>query len=56
LPGAGTSRARATAETNREAVANAARWQKEADAELVAWQARYDAAYQQLRHQKVKVA
>jgi putative DNA methylase len=44
------------AETNREAVANAVRWQKEADAELTAWQARYDTAYQELRHRKVKVA
>jgi putative DNA methylase len=43
-------------EMNREAVANAARWQREADAELAAWQARYDAAYQELRHRKVKVA
>jgi putative DNA methylase len=43
-------------ESNREAVANAARWQKEVDAELAAWQARYDAAYQALRAQKVKVA
>jgi hypothetical protein len=37
-------------------VANASRWQREADAELAAWQARYDAVYQELRHQKVKVA
>jgi hypothetical protein len=37
-------------------VANAARCQREADAELVAWQSRYDAAYQALRDQKVKVA
>jgi putative DNA methylase len=44
------------AETNREAVANAARWQKEADADLAAWKARYDVAYQALRGQKVKVA
>ena len=44
------------AESNREAVANASRWRKEADAELAAWQARYDAAYQALRAQKVKVA
>lgn len=44
------------AETNREAVANAARWQKEADAALAAWQARYDATYRALRAQKVKVA
>jgi putative DNA methylase len=44
------------AETNREAVANTTRWQREADVEMVAWQARYDAAYQTLRSQKVKVA
>jgi hypothetical protein len=33
------------AESNREAVANAARWQREADVELSAWQARYGALY-----------
>jgi putative DNA methylase len=44
------------AETNREAVANAVRWQREADIELAAWQARYNVAYQALRAQKVKVA
>ncbi len=44
------------AESTREAVANAAHWQKEADAELAAWQARYNAAYQELRQRKVKVA
>ncbi len=33
------------AETNREAVANAARWKNEAEREEKAWQARYDAAY-----------
>jgi adenine-specific DNA methylase len=43
------------AESNREAVANAARWQREADAELAAWQARYDAAVETLRAQNVKV-
>src|SRR5205809_4786066 len=42
------------AETNREAVANNARFQKEAEAEESAWKARFDAAYQQLRDQKVK--
>ena len=42
------------AESNREAVANAARWQREADAELTAWQARYDAAVEALRAQNVR--
>lgn len=36
------------AETNREAVANAARWRAETDREWTAWQARYDAAYASL--------
>jgi len=44
------------AESTREAVANAAHWQKDADAELTAWQARYDTTYQELRQRKVKVA
>src|SRR5262249_6088031 len=43
------------AESNREAVANAARWQREADRELAAWQARYDAAVEALRTQNVRV-
>jgi adenine-specific DNA methylase len=43
------------AESNREAVANAARWQWEADAELAAWQTRYDEAVEALRAQGVKV-
>ena len=42
------------AESNREAVANAARWQREADTELAAWQARYDAAIEALRAQNVR--
>jgi adenine-specific DNA methylase len=42
------------AESNREAVANAARWQREADAELAVWQTRYDATVEALRAQKVK--
>jgi putative DNA methylase len=42
------------AESNREAVANAARWQREADAELATWQARYDAAVEALSAQSVK--
>jgi adenine-specific DNA methylase len=43
------------AETNREAVANASRWQREAEAELAAWQTWYDAAaYQELRTRKIK--
>ena len=43
------------AESHREAVANAAHWQREADVELVAWQARYDAAVEALRTQNVRV-
>jgi adenine-specific DNA methylase len=43
------------AESNREAVANAARWQQEADRELEAWQTRYDAFYKELTSRKVKV-
>jgi hypothetical protein len=42
------------AESNREAVANAARWQREADAELAAWRGRYDAAVETLRAQNVR--
>ena len=42
------------AESNREAVANAARWQREADTELAAWQARYDTAVEALRAQNVR--
>src|SRR5215831_10886692 len=42
------------AESNREAVANAARWQREAEAELTAWQTRYDAAVEALRAQNVR--
>ena len=43
------------AESNREAVANAARWAREAEAEKAAWQQRYDDAYAQLRAARVKV-
>ena len=43
------------AESNREAVANAARWAREAEVEKVAWQQRYDEAYAQLREARVKV-
>jgi hypothetical protein len=42
------------AESNREAVANAARWQREAEAELTAWQTRYNTAVEALRAQNVK--
>ena len=42
------------AESNREAVANAARWQREADTELAGWQTRYDAAVEALRAQNVR--
>jgi putative DNA methylase len=44
------------AESNREAVANAARWQREAETEMNQWQARYDQAFETLRGRKVKVA
>jgi putative DNA methylase len=37
------------AENNREAVANAARWRREAEAELTAWEARYEAALDSLK-------
>lgn len=42
------------AETNREAVANAARWRREADTEAKAWQTRYDAVFAHLRTNKIK--
>lgn len=42
-------------ETNREAVANTARWRREAETEATAWQKRYDAAFDGLRADKVKV-
>lgn len=44
------------AETNREAVANAARWQRDAETERAAWQARVDAAFARLRANGAKVA
>ncbi len=43
------------AETGREAVANAARWAREAEREISAWQTAYDAAFHQLRAEKVKI-
>jgi len=43
------------AESNREAVANAARWKREEEEEQARWQARYDEAFQRLRGQGVKV-
>lgn len=43
------------AESNREAVANAARWARESAAEQNAWQQRYDAEFKRLRALKVKV-
>ena len=43
------------AETNREAVANAARWAREAAREQEAWQQRYDQEFHRLRALKVKV-
>jgi adenine-specific DNA methylase len=42
------------AESNREAVANAARWQREAEVELATWQRRYDAAVETLRAKNVR--
>lgn len=44
------------AETQREAVANTARWQEEAEHAISAWQTAYDAAFTRLREQKLKVA
>ncbi len=37
------------AENNREAVANAARWRREADTDLTAWKSRYAAALEHLK-------
>ena len=42
------------AESNREAVANAARWAREASVEKEAWQRRYDGEFERLRDLKVK--
>ena len=42
------------ADTNREAVANVARWQRQAEAELATWQARYDVASEDIRGRNVK--
>lgn len=43
------------AENQREAVANKARWEKDAGRELADWKARYDQAFDALRADKVKV-
>jgi putative DNA methylase len=43
------------AESNREAVANAARWAREAEADKTVWQQRYEETYDKLRAEKVKV-
>lgn len=43
------------AESNREAVANAARWAKEAEEEITVWQEVYDKTFEELRARKVKV-
>ena len=48
-PGLGPFLREPLAESNREAVANAARWQREADMELVDWQRRCDTAVETLR-------
>lgn len=44
------------AESNREAVANAARWARDSAQKQEAWQQRYDQEFQRLRALKVKVA
>lgn len=44
------------AESSREAVANEARFRRDADQELSAWQQRFDAAVTRLRAQKIKAA
>ncbi len=44
------------AESNREAVANNARWQRAAETELAAWKGRYAAAYESLRAQKMRAS
>lgn len=43
------------AESSREAVANAARWQRDAAKDLDVWQQRYNVAYEDLRVRKIKV-
>ena len=43
------------AESSREATANAARFQREAEREISAWKQRYDSAFEKLRAEKVKV-
>jgi len=43
------------AESTREGVANAARFQREAERELAAWRQRHDSAFNELRVRKVKV-
>jgi adenine-specific DNA methylase len=55
LPGLAHLFSEPLAETNREAVANAARWQREAEAEQTAWKGRYEATFERLRAAKVKV-
>jgi putative DNA methylase len=44
------------AESNTEAVANAARWEREAAADLAKWKARYEQSFAELRAERVKVA
>ena len=41
------------ADTNREAVANAARWQSDAEREQAAWQQKFDATFERLYAQRV---
>ena len=44
------------AETNREAVANTARWKKEAATEQAAWQTKFDAAFEKLAEIRGRMA
>jgi len=43
------------AESNREAVANSARWARDTETETNEWQTRYDEVFNQLRAKKIKV-
>jgi adenine-specific DNA methylase len=54
-PGLGHLFREPLAETNREAVANSARWQKEAQADQEAWQKKYDEVFESLRSQKTSM-
>jgi putative DNA methylase len=54
LPGLARLFREPLAESTREAVANGARFQREAERELSAWQQAYNSAYEELRARKVK--